>query len=54
MSDHQYRFGVHCKPLKSFFGKRKFREKRKWPKGFSDTWDYVAEYFRLNNFFVEN
>jgi hypothetical protein len=49
---HKYRFGVNGNPLKSFFAIRKLREKRSFPKGCSDTWDYVSEYFRLNNYFV--
>lgn len=52
--DHKFRFGVKGNPLKSFFGIRKLREKRIFPKGYQDTWEYVSEYFRVNNFFVGN
>jgi hypothetical protein len=50
---HKYRFGVNGNPLKSFFGKRKVKEKRTFPEHCSDTWDYVARYFSMNNYFVE-
>lgn len=52
--EHKYRFGASGKPLKSFFGRKAFKERRIFPKYINDTREYVAAYFRLNSGFVEN
>ena len=54
IKQHQYRFGVNGNALARFFTRRKVKEKRNFPEYCTDTWDYVARYFELNDYFVGN
>lgn len=51
---HKFRFGVNGDFLRSSIYPRRKRESRNWPKGFSDTWEYVRAYFEMNRIFKDS